>query len=283
MSRQVLRLTTRHFLNTKASTMAQRTTNEAAKAFKALHVPGQPIVLPNVYDTTSARIVSSLPQCKALATASFAVAAANGTDDTTLDLKTYLPVIRDISIIAQQAGKPLTVDLQDGYGDQLEEAVRAVIDLGVVGINLEDSDQATLAMMDESVAVDRVRRALAAATEAGVPDFVINARSDAYFRGGSLDDAIHRGKLLLDAGATTVYILIANPSGFSRQDVELMVKSLGGMVNISVRLPSGTSSVIPLTTQDLTQLGVARISVGPQLYFAVVQTIKATASTILGL
>src|SRR5436190_502768 len=81
------------------------------------------------------------------------------------------------------------------------------IALAVVGVNLEDSEQKTHTMMDEAVAVQRIKRALAAAAEVGVPDFVVNARSDSFLRGGSLDESIRRGKLYLGAGATTVYVL----------------------------------------------------------------------------
>src|ERR1700712_1066977 len=104
--------------------MAVPATNAEAQSFKALHVPGQPLLLANVHDAASARVVAALPGCKALATASYSVALANGTNDADLDLDTYLGVVRDIAAVARSTGKPLTVDLQDGYGDRLEEAVR---------------------------------------------------------------------------------------------------------------------------------------------------------------
>ena len=259
--------------------MSTKTTNDAAKAFKALHIPGAPLILANVWDATSARTIASLPECKALATASFAVALANGTEDTKLDLDTHLVALRDIAAVARSAGKPLTVDLQDGYGDRLEEAVRGVIDLGVVGINLEDSDQATAAMIDEGAAVARVRRALVAAADCGVPDFVVNARADSRLRGGSLDDSIRRGKLYLAAGATTVYVLGGRPI---KEDVEKLVEAFDGRVNTGLQLPQPSSLVKPLTTRELGELGIARVSVGPQIYNSVIKTLKEAAGTIFG-
>lgn len=260
--------------------MSIHTTNEQALAFKALHVPGRPLILANVYDTTSAKAVASLPACKALATASAALSVVNGTDDPNLSLETQLTAVRDIAAVARSFGKPLTVDLQDGYGERLEEAITGMIDLGVAGINLEDSDQKTQAMFGENVAVQRVKRALAAATKAGVPDFVVNARSDTYLRGGSLEEAIRRGKLYLDAGATTIYILNGSQP-LTRESIKEIVDALQGKVNIAVRLPKPDDAPDTLSSKDLADLGVARISIGPQLYFLGINAIKTAATKVL--
>jgi len=263
--------------------MAINATNAEAQSFKALHVPGKPLFLANVYDIPSAKAVASLANCKALATASFAVALANGTDDANLTLETQLATVKSIAKIARDAGKPLSVDLQNGYGERLEEGVKAMIALGVVGINLEDSDDKTQAVMADDIAVDRIKRALAAAKEAGVPDFVINARSDSWLRGGTLDEAIRKGKLYLEAGATTVFILGGGPNGASKEHVKEMVDELDGRVNIGMRLAitPGVASTA-LTSDDLASLGIARVSVGPQMLLAAVEAIKKAAATVLG-
>jgi 2-methylisocitrate lyase-like PEP mutase family enzyme len=263
--------------------MSAHALNAEAQSFKALHVPGKPLLLANVHDASSARIVASTPGCIALATASFSVALANGTDDANLDLDTYLKVIRDISTVSRSASKPLTVDLQDGYGERLEEAVRSVIALGVVGINLEDSEQTTQGMMDEAQAIERIKRTLAAAIEAGVPDFVVNARSDTFLRGGTVDESIRRGKLYIEAGATCVYILGGGADGISREEVGKMVEGLQGRVNVGLKLPKSGSQVTSLSSKDFADLGVARISVGPQLYLAAVEAIKTAAATVFKL
>jgi 2-methylisocitrate lyase-like PEP mutase family enzyme len=257
--------------------------NAEAQTFKALHIPGHPLLLANVHDATSARVVASTPGCNALATASFSIALANGTDDAHLDLNTYLKAVGDILAVSRSAGKPLTVDLQDGYGERLEEAVRSMIALGVVGVNIEDSEQTTDEMMDEARAVQRIQRALAAASAAGVPDFVVNARSDTFLRGGTLDESIRRGKLYLDAGATCVYILGGGPDGMSREEVGKMVEGLQGRVNIGLRIPKSGTQGASLSTKDLAELGISRVSVGPQLYLAAVEAMKAAAATVFKL
>ena len=88
--------------------------NKQAQLLKSLHVPGNPLILANVYDIPSARTVAALPSCKALATASFAVALANGTEDKKLTLEINLQAVRNIGKVACEFDKPLSVDLQDG-------------------------------------------------------------------------------------------------------------------------------------------------------------------------
>jgi 2-methylisocitrate lyase-like PEP mutase family enzyme len=255
--------------------------NTRAQSFKSLHIPGQPLILVNVHDAFSARIVASLPECKALATASFSIALANNTVDADLDLKTQIKAVQEIAAVAHQANKPLSVDFQAGYGEELEEGVQKLIALGVVGINLEDADPKTEVVFEEAVAVSRIKRALAVAAKAGVPDFVVNARSDTLLRGGTLEEAIRRGRLYLDAGATSIYILGGGSPNDARNNVKKMVEGLDGKVNVALRLPK-EGGPATLSSKDIADLGAARISIGPQLYAPTVEAIKNTAGKVFG-
>ncbi|KAK5659506.1 hypothetical protein OQA88_707 [Cercophora sp. LCS_1] len=253
-----------------------------AKSFKALHIPGKPLILANVYDALSAQVVASLPQTIALASASYSISLAGGTTDTDLDLDTHLRLLKPIADIARQTNKPLTVDLQFGHGARLAEAVRAVIALGAVGANLEDSENET--MSSPEAAIERIKTALRVAKEEGVPDFVVNARSDSYFKGGTLEESIEKGKRYLEAGATTVYILWPPGKLQTEEEMVRVVKELDGRVNVSVKVADPNGEPIPgaLTTSDFARLGVARISVGPQLYFAAVKALREMAGVIYG-
>jgi 2-methylisocitrate lyase-like PEP mutase family enzyme len=196
-----------------------------ARTLQALHQPGNPLILSNVYDILSARAVASLPSSKALATASYAIAAACGTTDEDLDLDSNLAPTSGIVAVAKQFSKPLTVDIQDGYGDSLEKAIAALIEFGVVGVNLEDCDKnGTLYSPD--AAVDRIQTALAIAETKLVPDFVVNARCDVLVHGGKLEEVFDRGKRYLAAGATTVFVWGGSTRGVSRQEVQKLVKDL---------------------------------------------------------
>lgn len=127
-------------------------------------------------------------------------------NDDDLSLEQNIAAAHLIGKVAAEYNKPLTVDLQDGYGTELEEAVRRVIEARAVGINLEDYDKVYRTLYSPDEAASRVGRALSVAGKAGVPDFVVNARCDALVMGGKLEQAIESGKKYLEAGTTTVFI-----------------------------------------------------------------------------
>lgn len=241
------------------------TQNAKALLLKSLHAPGNPLILTNIWDAITARAIAPLPTTKALATASYAIAAAAGLEDHELTLDVNLAAIRAISRVAHEFDLPLTADFQDGFGTNLEEGIRAVLDTGVVGINLEDfgrerGEKGELYPID--VAVERIRTVLSIAASAGVPDFVVNARTDALLAGRPLSEAIERGKAYLAAGAHNVFIWGGRErGGTTRAEVEEASRELGGRLNvILIRVMEGG-----LKVEDLKKIGVARISVGPQL------------------
>ncbi|KAJ4352355.1 uncharacterized protein N0V89_007703 [Didymosphaeria variabile] len=255
--------------------------NDLAKAFKALHKPGDPIILTNVWDAISAKAVAALPETKALATASYAIALAAGLEDPDLTLEVNIRGAAAVAKIAKAFNKPLTVDFQDGYGDRLEEGVKKVLEVGAVGINLEDLSRERDALYDVDEAVARVKTVLRVAAEAGVPDFVVNARTDALLAGHPVEEAIKRGKAYLEAGATTAFIW-GGPErgGTTRVEVEKEAKELGGRLNVSlVRMRPGGLNVEEL--KEVGGVGVARISVGPQLMMRSVGAVAEEAGKIL--
>ena len=253
------------------------TLNDLAKTLKSLHTPGKPVIIANVYDTPSAQAVAALPSAKAIGTASYAIARTNGIVDDQLTMTTNLAAASDIGKVAREANKPLTVDLQDGYGDDLAAAIRGIIDRGAVGCNLEDCNKDTHQLYSPDDAAARITTALAAATAAGVPDFVLNARCDVLYRGGALDDVLVRGRKYLAAGATTVFVFGGPQRGTSRAEVERMAKEFDGRLNVSCRL-SGSDN---LTVAQLADIGVARISVGPQLQFLAMEFVAREAEKLL--
>jgi 2-methylisocitrate lyase-like PEP mutase family enzyme len=254
--------------------------NALALRLKALHQPGNPVILTNVWDAISASTIASLPGTTALATASYAIAAAAGIADEDLTLDVNLRAVAAIATVAKKHNIPLTVDMQDGFGEQLEEGVREVIKLGAVGLNLEDLGREKDGLYSLEEAQDRIRRVMKVAKEEGVPDFVVNARTDALFTPpeASLDAAIARGKAYLKAGASNVFIW-GGPSrdGWGREDVEKAVEALEGKLNVLlVRMKPGCLSV-----EELRTVGVARISVGPQLMFRTMGAVGDEARNIL--
>lgn len=231
-----------------------------ARTLKSFHVPGTPLLLANVWDAASAHLIASQASTKALATASYAIAATQGVDDNDMTLEQNLQGIRNVIAGLRKAGKteqiPLTADLQDGYGEPAE-TVRRAIELGVVGCNLEDVNNAAKEMRGVGEAVERVRKVVEAAREAGVPDFVVNARCDVLGYGGGITDVIERGKRYLEAGAITVFVWGVGKWDIKPEEVREMLKAFDGRLAVQ----PGSIGV-----EKLTELGVSRISVGPALW-----------------
>ena len=224
---------------------------EKAELLRSLHVPGDPLILTNVWDAASARAVAAAPGVRALATASAAVSASHGVDDgEVLSLDQALAAAK---IVIDAVDLPVTVDFERGYGrtpDDVLESVTRLAELGAVGLNIEDSpDRSTLVPLDEQVA--RVAAVRTAANRYGVP-LVLNARVDALIRGGDWSDLLERAAAYLAAGADSIFVLGLRDEG----DVKRAVDGIPGWVAVGAR-----HGFVPLAR--LAALGVARISVGP--------------------
>ncbi|KAL7917154.1 phosphoenolpyruvate phosphomutase domain-containing protein [Trichoderma austrokoningii] len=202
----------------------------------------------------------ALPSCKALATASYAVARAKEIEDGDMDAQTNLRAALSIAKVDAEFKKSLTVDIQDAYGEQLEEMISALVEGGVHGVNLEDVNKDTQKFYLLDQAVERIKRTLKVAEVLGVKDFVANARCDILVHGGQLSEVLERGKAYLAAGAT----------------MTTMVKEFDGRINVSMKL-----SPDALNAAQLSQIGVSRISIGPTLQFIAMDAYRKEAEKIL--
>ncbi|MFE9835876.1 isocitrate lyase/phosphoenolpyruvate mutase family protein [Streptomyces sp. NPDC005551] len=153
---------------------------ESAVAFRALHVPGRPLVLPNAWDTVSALLVEEAGAA-ALATTSAGIAWQLGAaDGDRLDRGQALAAVERI---AARVRIPVTADIESGYAPDAEgvrDTVGAVLAAGAVGVNIEDAlhdGSGVLRPVEEQA--ERISAARAAADAAGVPLFV-NARIDTF-------------------------------------------------------------------------------------------------------
>ena len=225
-------------------------TAERATALLALHTDPALLTLVNVWDVASARVVAQTAGTTALATASHAVAAMYGYEDGE-----HIPrdlMLEAVGRVVEAVDLPVTADLEAGYGDAAETARRA-IGLGVVGCNIEDQ----MKPLAEATAV--VESVMQAAAAAGVPDFVLNARTDAFLRAGDRDpgavlaDAIERGRAFLDAGAPVVFV----PGRLVEAQVVALVEAFGPQRLTMLPVPGAPSLA------RLEELGVARVSFGP--------------------
>ena len=250
--------------------------NKLAIQLGKLHIPGKPLIMANAYDAATAAIVIANPAAKAVATASYAIAAVDGVQDDDLTWEQNLTAIRKISSVVSRSPLPLSVDIQDAYED-VRQTIQTVIREGAVGCNLEDTDSKTGHLRTCEDAVKRIKQALTAAKDVGVPDFVVNARSDVLGFEGTIEDAIARGKCFLAAGATTVFIWGgAKGRGLTAEEVKRLTSALGGRLNVMMRIGPDF-----LTVPELRAIGVARISVGPGVYFAAMKAFADTVSMLV--
>ncbi len=190
-----------------------------ARTLLDLHTAPEILVLANVWDVVSARVVADTPGAKALATASHSIAATYGYEDgENIPLELHLDLV---ARIVSAVDLPVTMDLERGYGDAGETARRAIA-AGVVGGNLEDQ----MKPLDEAVAA--VRAVLAAGREAGI-DFVLNARTDAVVKAGDtpreevLAEVVRRGQAFLAAGAPVVFV----PGLVAREEIRRVAEAFG--------------------------------------------------------
>jgi 2-methylisocitrate lyase-like PEP mutase family enzyme len=223
---------------------------------RSLHRPGNPLLLPNVWDAASARAVvaAGFP---VVATSSGAVAASLGYEDhhgAPAD-----EMLAAAARIARSVDVPVTVDAEGGYGLSPAELVAALRAAAAAGCNLEDSDHAAGRLRDPDEHAGWLAAVRHAAEDDGYP-LVINARVDVFvgpfFSGAApgtqealVPDALRRARAYLEAGADCVYpIALWEPEPLRR-----FVGEVDGPVNV-IRLPQMGSLA------ELAAVGVARVS-----------------------
>jgi len=241
-----------------------------ARTLLDLHTAPEILVLANVWDVVSARVVAATEGVRALATASHSVAATFGYEDgENIPLDLHLDMV---TRIVGAVDVPVTMDFEAGYGDAGETARRAIA-AGVVGGNLEDQ----MRPLDEAVAA--VAAVMAAGRDAGI-DFVLNARTDAFVRAprdadrdGLVHEAIRRGRAFLEAGAPVVFV----PGVITAAEIGALVDGLGPQ-RLSVISVPGRS----LPVSELESLGVARVSTGPFTQRVALTALQDAVAAVVG-
>jgi isocitrate lyase len=169
-----------------------------------------------VYSPLDAQIAERVGM-KAIYMSGYSVAMASGWPD--MGFLTMTEMTRTASMIASAVDIPIVADADDGYGNALStiRTVQEFVKTGVAGIHLEDQRfpkrcghiaGKTIVSRDE--AIGKFRAAVDARNHLD-PDFVLIARTDAYGAvGGSLDEAIWRGRAYADAGVDLVWCELSN-------------------------------------------------------------------------
>jgi 2-methylisocitrate lyase-like PEP mutase family enzyme len=224
----------------------------SAQTFRDLHHQHTVLRLPNAWDVGSARLFESLG-AKAIATTSAGVAWSQGYADGRV-----LPVEMAVSVaanIARLIKVPLSVDIENGYSDdprKVAENVKRVLEVGAVGINLEDGPDAPALLARKIEAIKSM------AAGSGL-DVFINARTDVYLASLvaaelRVEETLKRGELYRQAGADGLFVAAL----IDVEEISAIVRRIDLPINVLARpgLPAA---------DELAKLGVHRLSAGSAL------------------
>lgn len=239
------------------------------RSFAALHLPGDPVVLFNVWDAGSARAVSAAG-AQAIATGSASVAMANGFSDGEAMPMDF--AIANAARIVASVELPVTVDFEGGYatnGSALEANVAALAQTGAIGCNFEDQIVGT----DGLYSIEEQSKRIVAVRRGAGEHFFINARTDLFLKTPQeahddrlVDQALVRARAYADSGASGYFVPMLG-------DLRLLERlAAGSPIPVNFMTYPGCPS-----HAEVARTGVARISHGPFPYMALMKELEAAA------
>ena len=229
---------------------------EKGAAFAELHRRAGTFIIPNPWDVGSARLLAHLG-FEALATSSAGYAFSIGKPDNAVGREAMLA---HAAAVAAVTDLPVSIDLENGFGDGPEivaETIRIAAATGAVGGSIEDATQrADDPLYERGLAVERIRAAAEVVRNLSFP-FMLTARAENYLVGKpDLKDTIERLQLYQEAGADVLYA----PGLTNNDDIATLIRSVDRPVNVLLGLKG-----VKLTVDDMSAIGVKRISVGSGL------------------
>lgn len=228
-------------------------------SFHELHDGELPLLLPNAWDVSSALAYLDAG-FSAIGTTSFGVAASAGDPDGRSSTKdASLRLARLLSVLPCH----ISIDIEDGYDDDPGRVADYVAELGVAGINIEDSKAATLVAPEQHAAK-------VAAIKRRCPDLFVNARVDTYWfkQDATVSATVDRANRYVDAGADGVFVPGASDPA-----------ALLGLTS-KIAVPVNVLPIPGLTLSEYRDLGVRRVSTGSLPYRAAIDAAVGVAASI---
>ena len=251
---------------------------EKAELFLKYHLDKEILVLLNSWDIGTSKLIEACSY-KAIATTSMGIAASLGYPDCqVIKLSEMIGAIKGI---VNAVKVPVTVDIEAGYGNNLEEiieSVKKIIATGIAGINIEDSIDLSPALIDELEFCERISAIRALSDSLGF-HLVINARTDSFYTSSGtlkekLTESIKRGNKYHEAGADFIFVQPVS----DKEIISALVNEINAPINILLNPTIGSGATTSL--KELQDLGVARVSFGSGLMKATLALIKKVADEI---
>jgi 2-methylisocitrate lyase-like PEP mutase family enzyme len=234
--------------------MSSQVLKQHAETLLALHQPGNPVVLPTVWDAWSAQLAVDAGFV-ALTVGSHPMADSVGKADQ--EGMSFDDVVTRVKQITSAVDVPVSVDIESGYAEPATRLITGLLEAGAVGLNIEDTVHSEGGRLRSSSEHAELVGALRKAADTAGVHVVVNARTDLFLRqdgdeSDRVDRAIARLKEAAAAGADSLY-----PVG--RHDPDTLRR-------LATELPLPINA-IALPDQDdpasFGPLGVGRISFGP--------------------
>jgi 2-methylisocitrate lyase-like PEP mutase family enzyme len=255
--------------------LTQGSQSEKEKQFHHLHHNNELLVLPNIWNPLSAKILEETGY-KAVATASASIAFANGYQDG--EKIPFDELIFILKRIVKCVNIPVTADVESGYAHNnllLKENIKRLIDTGIAGINFEDSHHDEQKLYSKEEQSEKINLIKNTASDSG-SNLFINARTDVFIKQNHLSkeekvaEAIERGKAYKAAGADGFYPIFLK----EKVSIKRVIEEVALPVNI-LMLPG-----IP-DFSGSKEIGVARISLGPGFLRYAINSMKNIAEKLL--
>ncbi|TQF70379.1 isocitrate lyase/PEP mutase family protein [Pseudoalteromonas luteoviolacea] len=239
--------------------------------FETFHQQSQPLLLANAWDAESAKR-AKLAGYQAIGTSSAAIASVLGYEDG--EKMPFEELLFMVKRIVESCSLPLSVDIESGYSNDSKKVVRHIqqlAELGVVGVNIEDSKVEKTRRLVDKDAFSEVLKEITDELKRRSTSVFINVRCDAFLLNltNAREEAVERAKLYEKAGAGGLFF----PCVTAKADIAELVKSTTLPINV-MAMPD-----LP-DTNSLSLLGVKRISMGNFAHILVNQQLESTLKEI---
>lgn len=230
------------------------------------------LVVPDAYDPISAKIIEYTGY-KAVQFSGYSYSIQKGyKDEKEISLEENIEITKEI---VNSVNLPVMADGEDGYGvnEVFEKNFKKFLQTGIAGINIEDQNLWNINnpsfIVDEKISINKIKTAIKIKKEKNIPDFIINARTDALRstdnRNNALNIAVNRANNYLEAGADLAFITYVK----TLDEIKLLSKEISGPISIAAGLPYNINE---FSINDCMELGIARVSLPSIMIFSSIKS-----------